>query len=65
MALNLTITQVQDEDYDGNPLTLKRVIPDIDGTPVDRLVYSFESTVSDADIRTAVEADLTAKGYTW
>lgn len=64
MALNLTIEQITDEDYDGNPETVKSVCAAIDSEELHEY-YTFETTVSDADIQTQVETDLTEKGYTW
>lgn len=64
MALNLTTTIIDDEDYDGNAFSYKQVIPAIDGKALHEH-YSYPISMSAEDIQTAVEADLTAKGYTW
>ena len=64
MALNLTITVIDDEDYDGLPVQIKQVKVDIDGKQLP-ITYSFDGTKPDSEIQTEVEADLTSKGYTW
>jgi len=64
MALVITITVIDDEDYDGNSVQIKRASVTLDGDDLP-FTYSYDGLVLDADIEAAVEADLTARGYSW
>lgn len=64
MALTINITQITEQDYDGVNETIKEVNCDIDGVTL-KEYYSYPTSTADTTINTEVEADLTAKGYTW
>lgn len=64
MALEISISTVDDEDYDGVPVQVKKVIATIDGVKAP-VSYSYDTTDEDAAIEAAVEADLIARGYEW
>lgn len=64
MTLNITITEVTNQDYDGIDETVKEVTCEINGVKL-KEYYCYENTVENATINSEVEADLTAKGYSW
>jgi len=64
MSLEIVIEVLDDEDYDGNSIQIKRVIVNLDGVRVP-IYYSFEVDKSDAEIEAEVESDLSARGYSW
>jgi len=62
--INITITQETIQDYDGVDENVKTVSVEIDGACI-KETYSYDAGITDATIRSEIEADLTAKGYTW
>lgn len=65
MSFSLLIEQIDDEDYDGNPESYKRVFPILlDGVNI-HLSFSYPTTISDSDIEIDVKSKLTEQGYTW
>lgn len=64
MTIEIIKTQIDDEDYDGNPESFKQVEVKINGALISER-YSYPTTTADATIDSEVQADLTAKGYTW
>jgi len=64
MSLEIVIEVLDDEDYDGNSIQIKRVIVNLDGVRVP-VYYSFEVDKSDVEIEAEVESDLSARGYSW
>lgn len=64
MAVVLTINTVTNTDYDDVNETVKEVCVAVDGTDIHEY-YTYPDSTADATIQTEVEADLTAKGYTW
>ena len=64
MAINIVISTIEDEDYDGNIVSIKTVYVEINGKNIGEY-YSYPTTTSNEDIETEVESDLTTKGYSW
>ena len=64
MGLVINISQVDDEDYDGNPFSYKKAVAVINDVilPVS---FSYSVDTENSVIEDAVETDLTNKGYTW
>ena len=62
--LTWTITSITELDYDDVSETIKHIIPLING---EKLPHEFSKpdTETDADIKTAIKAVLTDKGYSW
>ena len=64
MILKITITQITENDYDGNPETTKTVTGTLDNKRVpETIIYANGQTES--EIKTAYRDKLTALGYTW
>lgn len=63
-TLTINITTVVDEDYDGNPVTIKKVTGDIDGDII-YITHSEEDTELDVNCKTNFKDCLTDLGYTW
>lgn len=68
----MTISTINDTDYDENPITIKQCTGNIqDDTTQEYTLLegvetlSCDSTVTDTDVKTAYKNSLTAKDYTW
>jgi len=61
-VLTVVITNVDDEDYDGNPITVREAVAEIDGA-ANHETFFYEDTKTDTEIETDVRAKLEAKGY--
>lgn len=64
MTLEITITTVEDLDYNGAPVTVKQLTATLDGESA-AMIHSEDGAVADATAKTNFRAKLTAKGYTW
>ena len=64
MALVITITPTTLNNPFGGTEDVKLVTCEINGAKITE-EYSYPQSTADATIESEVEADLTAKGYTW
>ena len=64
MSIQININEITEPDYDGNDETIKEVTVEIDNVRIKEF-YSYPQTTENATIESEVEADLTAKGYSW
>lgn len=62
MTLVVTISELSDTDFDGNPVTVKQAMCSIDGTPV-KQAFTYGVLVTDAVIIADVRTNLAARGY--
>lgn len=63
-TLTITVISEDDEDYDGNPVTVKIATGDLDGEALKESI-SCDGEETDTGVKTAFKAKLTEKGYVW
>lgn len=69
MSITITITDKTDEDYDGNSETVRVATATLSGGNHEGVVTGYlkicPAAATDTQVNDAVEAELTADGYTW
>jgi len=62
MTITINIQNVDETDFDDNPIVIRMASASIDGTAV-KETFTYDAGVTDATINADVRAKLAARGY--